>query len=568
MRAVASDTELDDLVWSLIKDSRNPHDFLDYLRHTFNRPARQEEAYAAASECWPNQSAPRLFEESVAALEVLASQGNEIAMFHLGRWYRLGYGVPRDSDRGVEWYRKGAQAGSARCLINLARFTAEDDQQAAILMFERAVEEFGDLSAHCYWADYDKANYDRHLELGSSSGDAFAMFCLAFRRLNDVQEPESASPWLELLQKAADQGESYASVHLARIYLNGSYVCAVDPKAARHWLEKAVALGNQTACATLGSELLGKNDPASLEILKRGAMLGDAYAQSVLGYHLVWQEKSPEQQGEGVSWLRYAAEQGHKPAFSRLAQALEQGRGQELERGESLNWLHKGARLGIADCQTSLGAAYMQGEFVERDEEKAHNLFQLASLQGDAWGAYLLGLTFDAGHGTEKDPRQAFRCFKLAAQRGGLEATFKVGMAYIWADGVEEDIPAGAKWLNKAAEQGHADSQAYLGMLFAYGHGVEANVDIALHWLQLAAKQESAIGLRELAKLYESGDGVEANMHEATRLMAKAASLGDDKAQAWIEKNSLEKPDWLRKLGGLANKELLGGAQNNRDGEQ
>lgn len=36
MYEVTSDQELDQLVWSLIKGSRNPLDYLDYLRHMSN----------------------------------------------------------------------------------------------------------------------------------------------------------------------------------------------------------------------------------------------------------------------------------------------------------------------------------------------------------------------------------------------------------------------------------------------------------------------------------------------------------------------------------------------------
>jgi TPR repeat protein len=105
-------------------------------------------------------------------------------------------------------------------------------------------------------------------------------------------------------------------------------------------------------------------------------------------------------------------------------------------------------------------------------------------------------------------------------------------------------------------------------MLFSYGHGVEESSEIALYWLQQAAKQDSPIGLRELAKMYEAGDGVNSDIAEATRLMAKAASLGDYKAKAWIEKNCPEKPVWLKELGGLADKSLPSEGQDLAGGDQ
>ena len=41
-----------------------------------------------------------------------------------------------------------------------------------------------------------------------------------------------------------------------------------------------------------------------------------------------------------------------------------------------------------------------------------------------------------------------------------------------------------------------------------------------------------------------------------TKLMAKAASLGDEKAKAWIDKQYPNKPDWLKGLGNLSDKKF------------
>ena len=221
MYEVTSDQELDQLIWSFIEDSCNPHDYLDYIRHTHSRPAEQEFAYELADSYWSEQNAPRQFGLAVTALQELAAQGNEIAMFHLGRWYRLGYGVPIDTARGLDWYRKGAEAGSSRCLITLARHTAKDNPQLAIEMFRKAAEEMGDLSAHSFWADEDKARYDHHLELGATSGDPYAMYCQAYHRLKLSQTDEEAKPWIELLTRAAEKHESYSCMHLGLIYRNG-----------------------------------------------------------------------------------------------------------------------------------------------------------------------------------------------------------------------------------------------------------------------------------------------------------------------------------------------------------
>ena len=48
--------------------------------------------------------------------------------------------------------------------------------------------------------------------------------------------------------------------------------------------------------------------------------------------------------------------------------------------------------------------------------------------------------------------------------------------------------------------------------------------------------------------LASTGKGVPRNREEAMHLLAKVASLGDDKAQKWIDTNCPGKPDWLKAL--------------------
>ncbi|NBU44962.1 MAG: sel1 repeat family protein, partial [Betaproteobacteria bacterium] len=289
--------------------------------------------------------------------------------------------------------------------------------------------------------------YDYHLELGATSGDAYAMYSLAYHRLKQVKEGDDAQPWVDLLKRAAEKGESYSCMHLGLIYRNGYHGCTRDAEVSTYWLKKSASLGYEMACAALGRYLLEEDEETGRMYLKRGAMLGEAYGQSVLGNHLTWCGKSPEEQLEGVQWLRAAAQQGHRPARWSI----------------------------LASPYSSSALAWFSGLVVTCQP--------LPCGQG-----YLLGLTYENGDGTTQDPVQAFKCYQLAAEKGITKGVFKLGMAYLWGEGVEQDIPAGAKWLKKAANEGNADAQAYLGMLFVYGHGVQENTDIALYWLRQAAK--------------------------------------------------------------------------------
>ena len=549
MEALLTDQDLDQFIWSRIENSTNAGDFLAYLNHTNCTYAMQEVAYDKMLAYWGKTESPKLFTNVLAALTEQAEAGNSLAMFHIARWHRLGYGVEKNEDLGLAWYRRGAEAGCSRSLINLARYTALTDEVAAVEMFRQASEN-GNAYSHCFWADYDKARFIEHLALGAKSDEPYAKYSYAYYLFKEADTDEKKVQALSLLKLAGEKGESNACTYLSYCYQYGFHLEQSDIEQSKYWAKKGARLGDGLACATYARLLIKDRDTEQeAEVyMRRSAMLGNVLGQTLLGVHLLYFGTTPELQAEGLSWLKVAANEGHKPAMERLATALKTGKGGETNPQLAIEWLQKGAALGNADCQIELGSAYMCGDLIEQDKVKAHNLYHLASLQGDSWATYLLGVSYENGHGVDKNPEQAFACFMEAAEKKVTRAIYKVATAYLWGEGVEEDIPAGAKWLKQAAELGESDAQAYLGAMFAHGMGVEENIPIALRWLRKAAEQDNSIALRELGFLYDEGKGVSQSREEAMRLISKAASMGDQKALDWVDKHLPSKPEWLKNM--------------------
>jgi TPR repeat protein len=80
----------------------------------------------------PSEPAPALAAKvAPVALEALppevrakireADQGDVQAMHHLAIWYYYGINVPKDRDRGLEWYRKAVAGGSDAARQELAQ---------------------------------------------------------------------------------------------------------------------------------------------------------------------------------------------------------------------------------------------------------------------------------------------------------------------------------------------------------------------------------------------------------------------------------------------------------------
>jgi TPR repeat protein len=102
------------------------------------------------------------------------------------------------------------------------------------------------------------------------------------------------------------------------------------------------------------------------ELLKK-AELGDAEAQTGLGFLYY--------DGEGVP-------QDYKKAFE---------------------WLSKAAEQGNALAQYTLGVMYYEGFGVKKDYKKTFEFYKKAAVQGDADAQSLLGCMYIAGNGIPKD---------------------------------------------------------------------------------------------------------------------------------------------------------------------
>ena len=175
MTDTTSDHEIDQLVWSIIKESENPNDFVSFVRHARDRDVDYDAAFTLALKHRANVDAKSLFPDAVAKLQERASAGCSSAMLHLGIWHRLGYGVPVDSDKGLAWYKSGMELMDGRCFMGYAIGIMHSDPDTARPLFRRATE-LGCSVAHGYWADIDKEHYMEHMALAAKDNDPLGVY--------------------------------------------------------------------------------------------------------------------------------------------------------------------------------------------------------------------------------------------------------------------------------------------------------------------------------------------------------------------------------------------------------
>ena len=120
---------------------------------------------------------------------------------------------------------------------------------------------------------------------------------------------------LELFQKSAAQGNSFAQYRLGRLYLLDEDI-PKNVDVAIRWLTASAEQGNQYAQYALGKlYLLGEDVPkgmdAAVRWLTASAEQGNQYAQYALGKLYLAGSDIPRDREAAIRWLTLSAEQGN-----------------------------------------------------------------------------------------------------------------------------------------------------------------------------------------------------------------------------------------------------------------
>lgn len=126
-----------------------------------------------------------------------------------------------------------------------------------------------------------------------------------------------------------------------------------------------------------------REDPGrAVEYYRRGAKLGDIYAQFNLAVSYNTGIGVPMNYRAAVKWYRKAAEQGASFAQYSLATMYEDGYGVEKNLQQAAYWYLKAAENGSVQAQNNLAWMYGKGLGVERDLITAYAWLDLAVAQG------------------------------------------------------------------------------------------------------------------------------------------------------------------------------------------
>jgi len=249
----------------------------------------------------------------------------------------------------------------------------------------------------------------------------------------------SSAQALELLKRAAQQGDPLAMYNLALHYRDGTNDVKRDVVQAAEWFAKSAESGSVSAMVELGDALINgrgltQNPRRGIEWLQRAADAGSVRAKFLLGrtYYLgkicrCGAEDSPNSQRKdpdlALLWFGRVAETGDSEAQRILAQIMETGIGLLNPQPEiAERYWRLAAYGGSATAQVEFADRLRRGFLLvkqEYGEHEAITLLQRAMSQGSPQAALALAQISRNGElGQEKNPIQAmklaYRAIELA----------------------------------------------------------------------------------------------------------------------------------------------------------
>lgn len=319
---------------------------------------------------------------------------------------------------------------------------------------------------------------------------------------------EASSQWaLNMLQRAAQNGDAVAQFELGLLYFNGHSV-PQDRADAVIWWRKAAQHGNVRAYIDL--VVLFENDQRMLQVdaagvvrLREDAVHGDANAQYSLGLLYTNGQEVPQDYAEADMWFRKAAKQGYAKAKHKLGVLYYTRR-----QSDHLKWLRTAPSMVVSFALNIPG------------------LIDFNQLN------------------TPEENAEAARWFLDAADQGNVPAQSNLGILYERGQGVPQDYAEAAKRYRFAAEQKFDFAQSNLGRLYENGLGVQKNQVIAYALYNLArangadvqrlAENMTALEIKEAQRLTQEMQKPQNISRAIDQYLGKASVIGADNATSVV----------------------------------
>jgi hypothetical protein len=251
----------------------------------------------------------------LASKQVMQAQTNNQPsdQFLLGKAYEHGEGVTQSYDQAGFWYRKAAESGNLKAMVNLGCLY---------------------LNGHGVVANPTEAYTWFHK--ASEQGDLRGLSMTGILLCEGRGVPKNQQNGMLALNKAAAGSDRVALSRLGQDYLFGDDGVTKSAVTAIPYLVQAADQSDPWSCGILGHIYLGgsgsiKSDPDKcLTYFERGAKLGDSYSQLEYG-KLLFRTNLVA----AYPWLKLATKSSTKPeAIQRFMEVTSRMNQSQISEGE------------------------------------------------------------------------------------------------------------------------------------------------------------------------------------------------------------------------------------------
>jgi len=357
-----------------------------------------------------------------------AEDGDDDAMWYLGKMYDFGYGVEQSDAQAFDWFKKSADLGDADSMYEVAVFFHNGQGMAP------------DQTAAFKW--YLKSAEGGHVKAMTEVG-------VRYEDGNGVREnARKAFKWFE---RAAEGGDAKAQAYLGFAYEFGNGVRASESDAV-YWYTQSADQAHPQGMAWLGEMYengtgVPEDRARAIDFYQRAAAEGNEYAQSRLdALGVSSTSAAPAAVAESATSTPVTSASNYQPADTSK---------------ENCNYDLDMADM-TPDCQ--YGVALRMVQDLQAYDSALPVLSRLSSDHNHADAAHLLGVMYDQAEGWASHSRtESFNHYLTAANLGHPEAQAMVGGAYLVGEmGQAQNQALGVEFIQKAARQGHQRSQDFL----------------------------------------------------------------------------------------------------------
>ena len=342
--------------------------------------------------------------QTFARIEREAAAGQIQSQFNLGRIYYTGYGVGRSDAKAIEWFAAAADKGHAA-----------------------AQAQYGVMLYYGQGGPADKARGLAYLKKAADQGDRHGegvYGALALAEAGDMAQPQT----VDLLVRAADNGELVAQNTLGRVVYPLGYGAPADPAKAVKYLKLAAAQNDPSSMFDLGVRMLSgagvsADEEQGLSLMRASALAGYPDAQAEYGFIQVRGAFSVTKDlSAGLRLLQEADRSGSATGSYYLGLLTMDGRGVSQDTAAAIALYKRAAEKGQSDAQARYGMALIQGDGVSKDVAAGAEMIQASAKSASMLGQEFLARLYYDGVGVPQDRRLSAGWFTKAAKQGDAAA--------------------------------------------------------------------------------------------------------------------------------------------------